>query len=597
MATELLTDNRNKLLDVKTRTAVLDDLVVRTLAKVRERYLAREGDKDKYPAKHDALDERSLQSKEVSVGRSRSSSGNGSSDHGESTGEFLKYVQRKGIGAYVLRLTTSLNKTRMDETSHVLLATPGVLESILLKMFRDDKANPKDIEGLRPAVLLAVEGEPREFFYKELLKEFLSASGLSVKTSSLLNERLLAALVARGVPLASGKTAPAMKAIFEEVRAEGDLHAFVNAFAARGEINKTRFTNPVKQSMVDYLEAVGLQDVSNPNFEKKFEDGDYDEYFVQAYHQAVFGRNGGPASTQTIPVRPASEEFRLPTYDFLDEQGIVPESIHAAAVLYQMYFIGDKLGLFELPNALLLRRAHGTLDLPSGPGSQLLQKYKKLQRNNDDVPPEERMLLYKRVFDMGGGKVLEDTAVNPEFLDLWDTLAREVTTYITKDEISDSVEERISRAAIEEAIQNLQGNLSFYAADIDEDVRIMQEQYLLAEKVLRDPQIMASIGLVRRQTLQAAIEKLIAEDSGAAPMVKKLFKLGTKGQEILHFIAAYDSSTPEDKYREFLRLMESWIVARGSLKDEVLEKTDEEPEEDDEFDEDDSDDQDADWES
>jgi hypothetical protein len=569
MATELLTNTRNKLLDVKPPTAALDGLVKEATKTVSKKYLH----------------------------HNPKATGSGPRG-GTTTEEFLNYVQSKGIGASVLKLTTSLNKTRMDETSRVLLATPGVYESLLLEILGKNGAVATDVEGLRLAVLLAVEGAPRKFFYEELRKGFSAASGLSKTITGFFKEHVLAALVDRGVPLTAGKTAPAIKAIFEEVRAEGNLREFVNTFAGHSEINELRFTDPVKQSMVDYLEEIGFKEVSAPEFKQKFDHGDFDEYFVQAYHQAVFGRNGSPASTHTIPVRPASEEFRLPTYNYLDEQGIVPESIHASAVLYQMYFIGDKMGLFELPNALLLRRAHGTLDLPSGPGSQLLQAYKRLQRNNDDVPPEERMLLYKRVFDMGGGKVLEDTAVNPEFLDIWDTLARETTNYITKSEISNAVEEKISRAAIEEAIQNLQGNLSFYAADIDEDVRIMQEQYLLAEKVLRDPQIMASIGLVRRQTLQAAIEKLIAEDHGAAPTVKKVFKLGTKGQEILHFIADYDSSTPEDEFQAFLRLMEAWIVARGSLKDEDLEPTDEESEQDDEFDaDDDSSEQDADWES
>lgn len=561
----LFTDNRSSLLDVKIRTEVLDRQVIRALRKVQERFLVPKSDL-KPSAK-------SAPPKETT------------------TDILLDFVRRKGFGASILKLTASLNKTRMDETARTLLGTPGVYETLLLKIIRDDQADAKDVEGIRPAVLLAVGDEPRYFFYEELLKEFRSSNRLSIDGESLLYRRFLKALIARGVPLTADKTTPAMKAIFEEVRAEGDLRFFVDSFANRGELDITRFTPGVRQSMVDYLESIGLRRI----IDDKFQSGGYDEYFAQAYHQAIFGRNGEGA-TQPIPVPPASQEFRLPTYEFLDEQGVVPESIHAAATLYQMYFIGDKLGLFEIPNMLLLRRAHGTLDLPSGPGSQLLQQYKRLQRNNDDVPAEDRMLLYKRVFDMGGGNILEGTAVNPEFLEIWDTLAREVTNFITRDEISDAGEDRISRAAIEEAIQNLQSNLSFYAADIDEDVRVMQEQYLLAEKVLRDQQVMASIGLVRRQTLQAAIEKLSAEDGGAAPMVKKLFKLGTKGQEILHFIASYDSSTPEEEFRRFIRLMEAWIVARGSLKDEDLEPSEAEADEEDEFDAK-TDDLDSDWES
>jgi hypothetical protein len=41
---ELLTDHRNRLLDVKLRTSVLDDLVVKALAAVQDQYLNSEGE-------------------------------------------------------------------------------------------------------------------------------------------------------------------------------------------------------------------------------------------------------------------------------------------------------------------------------------------------------------------------------------------------------------------------------------------------------------------------------------------------------------------------------------------------------------------------
>src|SRR5207244_4375675 len=110
-----------------------------------------------------------------------------------------------------------------------------------------------------------------------------------------LHDRFLAELVKRGVPLSAGKTVAAMRGILEEVRAEGDLRAYVDAYALRGEIDPLRFTPAVRQAMVDYLEAIGIR-VDKANFNN----GAYDEYFAQAYHQATFARNGGAFPAQSV---------------------------------------------------------------------------------------------------------------------------------------------------------------------------------------------------------------------------------------------------------------------------------------------------------
>ena len=52
---ELLTENRDRLLDVKVRTSALDNLVVKSLATVQERFLNAEADDDDEPCE-DAAD-------------------------------------------------------------------------------------------------------------------------------------------------------------------------------------------------------------------------------------------------------------------------------------------------------------------------------------------------------------------------------------------------------------------------------------------------------------------------------------------------------------------------------------------------------------
>lgn len=576
MPSELLTETRSKLLDIKNRIAVLDPLVDKALLVIRDKNLLvpdNEVDGESFLSGADSSDEGtaadSQESGDETPPDARRSGTRASHipKLGNSTEVLIDYTRRSGIGAQILKLTKILNGTSMDDTSRVLLSTPGVYETILLRLFRDDKAEPKDVDGLVQAVLVAVQDVPRSDFYAEILKGFRSANRLSIDTNGRLFKRFLNELLKRGVPLAAGKTVTMMRRIFEEIRAEGDLRVFVDQFARRGEIDPIRFTTFVKQSMVDYLDAIGIQHIDDAKFGR----GGYDEYFAQAYHQAIFAGDGSPP--KNVIVQAAANEFRLPTYDYVDDQGVVPASIHAAAVLYQIFMIGDKLGMLEMPNALLARRARGKLDLPSGTASTQLQNYKRFQRA-EDVQPEERKLIYKRVFNLGGGDVLEDTVVNEEFQPIWDSLMKEVTNFITKDEMSNALEDRVSRSAIKEAIRNLQVNLSFYGADIDEDVRVMKKQYELAESILRNSDIMASIGLVRRQTLQAAIERLVANDAGSVPMVKAMFMLGTKGQEILHFVAEFDDSTPDEEFQRFLKLAESWIISRASIQSEDFGKSD-----------------------
>jgi hypothetical protein len=554
---------RERLLGIKARTTMLDPLVTRALAQVQKEFLRlpvpgrrrRGEDQDSADSSHD----KGEQGQRAAGPRERADA---------NTHELLGFVRRRGIGAQLLKLTAMLNKSALDETSRALLATPGVYDWILLKLLKSDQAEAKDVEGLRLAVQVEVKDSPRVRFVEFLLAAFADASKLDLDPH--FRERMSGVIVSKGVPLTVGRVVPALRSIFEGVRSEGNLREFVDAFALRGEIEESRFTPSVRRSMVNSLEGLGLRVLES----QKFDRGDYDEYFAQVYQHATV-RNAAGISVET-QVRPAEDEFQLPLHGELNEQGVVPDSIHAAAVLYQICVIGDQLGMLEMPNALLARRARGRLDLPSGEASSLLQAYKRFQRS-EDVQPEERWLLHKRVLGMGSGKVLEDTVTNEEFGSLWDALMTEIGGYITRDESNSSDrEERVSRDAILEAIGNLQYNLSFHASDIDEDVRVMMRQYALAQQILEHQQITAALGLVRRQTLQAAIEKILSNDGGPMLAVRNMFSKGTAGQEILHLVAK--STLSEDEFQALLSLGRRWIIATGALpaEDDVDEEADQE---------------------
>jgi hypothetical protein len=265
----------------------------------------------------------------------------------------MDFIRTAGIGTHVLKLTTALNKTGMDDIQRALLSSDsvGVYDHILLKLLKIEGAKADDTEGLKLAVLTEVDDTPRGFFINELTERFLELEKLQLKDRDL-QESFLKAVAHGNIPLAKGRTRPALMRIFEAVNEEGNLPKFVHRYAnERALINKVRFAESVQAAMVDYLESIGLERIKV----EKFEAGAYDEYFAQAYHQALFG--SGAKATALVSVKPSVFDFDLDEFDLAEEQGVVIDHILAAAALYYIYVLGDLMGMFEVPNALILRRA------------------------------------------------------------------------------------------------------------------------------------------------------------------------------------------------------------------------------------------------
>lgn len=111
----------------------------------------------------------------------------------ESTPALLEaFIRHQGIGAQMLKLATQLNKTvAMDEASRLILSTPGVLESILLRLFKGVKvrALAADTEGLRQSVLTELEDKPKEFFSRALVDKFIEEHDLETPENEQLAAR------------------------------------------------------------------------------------------------------------------------------------------------------------------------------------------------------------------------------------------------------------------------------------------------------------------------------------------------------------------------------------------------------------------------
>jgi hypothetical protein len=553
-------DLRSRLLLIKPRGFDLDELVVAALDETKGHFRrTMPQDPDRQEDDHDHGDGHG--DTHVTVGSAAPRDVRSDGRKVDVTEVLTDFIRTEGIGTHVLKLTTALNKTSMDDMQRELLASVGVYDHILLKLLKVEGGKADDTDGLKLAVLTEVDDAPRDFFIKELTERFLKAEKLHLDDDDL-QESFLRAVKHANMPLAKGHARPALARLFEEVNEEGNLPKFVRRYAnERALINKTRFTKPVQAAMVDYLESIGLERIKVENFEK----GAYDEYFAQAYHQALFG--SGAKTTALVSVKPSAFDFDLDEFDLAEEQGVVIEHILAAAALYYMYVLGDLLGMFEIPNALMLRRARGQLYLKRGNAAARLQEHKTYVRTRA-MEPADRMLLYKRVFDEGDVELLPDTVVNEEFPPLLHTLMNEVTKYISKSEANSSErDDKVSRAPIYEAIRNLQYNLSSYAADIAEDVLDLKEYFDRTKAILSDSDVIAAVVRGTRQDIWSVVETILREDLHRGINLRALRTLGIEGYKVFQFIANFDLSTPEDEFQQFMRSAEAWIIAQATLGD------------------------------
>lgn len=475
--------------------------------------------------------------------------------------ELKDFVDRNGLRAFILSLTQLLDRNALTETQRLLLSTEGVYETVLLRLLKDQKTPTVDSKAVRLAVVGEVDGTPRSYFLEQLLAQYVTDKELSLTTAQ--QTRILTTLKDpdRSIPLKAGATAKALDSVVVGDKRSGNLPTLVDSFAARGAIDAARFTPGVKSAMVDYLENLGLRPIDPTSFNA----GNFDDFFAQAYHFAVFG-DGTSGAAPIRAVTPSTSDFDMDTFELAEDQGVVKEHILAAAALYEMFMLGDQLGIFDLPTALMLRRARGRLDLSRGTGSFQLQEYKRFLRTAP-LTGEDRQLLYKRVFGEGSGDALEGTVINSDYGMLWDSLMREIGDYIRKtDANSSDLEDKVSRGPVKEAVRNLQYNLSFFATDVADDVRDLKQQFDMASAILQNPDIVSSVVAGPRQNMWTVIERLIAEDLHKSVNVAALRALGIEGYKILRFVANFDDATSEADFQtELINRGEKWIIAQASL--------------------------------
>lgn len=309
----------------------------------------------------------------------------------------------------------------------------------------------------------------------------------------------------------------------------------------------------------------------------------YGEYLALAYTSALkeVKKTDDPVTNVYQNGSPFSFSYAVDYFETADEQGVDVENILAAGTLYYIKTLADDLGILRVADAVLMRWTSGMLDIPQGATASKLYSYYKLR--DEYTTPEERAMFYKIVLNVGEGQVLDKMAINEEFTSLWDTLMTESVKYIDKYEQKETNFMVVSKAAIYQAIKELQYNLTVFTSGMVKAV--LPEMYRQLEKavdIIDDDNVKAQLGWGYRRSMWNVIERVSQEEFGYKPNVSAMRTAAVTGHKIFAAIASFDEGLmSEAVFQEFIRNVETFIIAQsqlgeeGSRREEVEEELDE----------------------
>ncbi|HEX4939538.1 MAG TPA: hypothetical protein VFX11_12745 [Candidatus Kapabacteria bacterium] len=366
------------------------------------------------------------------------------------------------------------------------------------------------------------------------------------------------------ISLTPGALEAAVLKLINSVNEQGQLPALLEVYIEGSEIDQTRFTPEVKAAMIDYLLDRGIQieDV------EKLKAGGYDEHFALAYDYAVSSASGEDDPLDAARRKGGGRgfgqwDFTVDDFSEVEEQGIVKDNILAAGALDYIFEFGERLGVFNLVDALVLNWSAGSIDVVEGAAAARLYRYWKLREERASA--EERGMVYRRVLNKGNTEVLSRMVVNEPFPQLWHNLMAEVAEYIDKTErVDEGIGEfsPVSRSRIYQATRELQYNLTEYCTGMAHvQAREFYAQLQECFEILKDDEIMAYFGGNRRKSLWTVIERLSKEEFGASPNIAAHRSLAVDGNKIFVWIANFnESSVRQEDFAAFLQAAESYIL-------------------------------------
>ncbi|MCC6318280.1 MAG: hypothetical protein IT361_11380 [Gemmatimonadaceae bacterium] len=488
-------------------------------------------------------------------------------------------LKAEGLVEAVGKATAKLNIGGLDRTQRLLLSIPAVYANILekglavveapgaseatLSTARRRTVNFDDTAGLVDFVLRGLDATDglRAQYATRLVDAVVKARGLSLADS--VKTEVVREVAAREIPIPVPKVEELVVSLIALGRSTLTISDAIDSYVARGEVEAERFTPAIRKRMIAYLKDLGVA----------FPDGGltsgdrsrFDEYFALAYNHAT--RAGGGATTDPIDnVRQRGAindwDFTVDTFDAVEEQGVVPQNILAAGALDYVYELGERLGMFRLADALVLRWANGTFDAEPGRPSADLYRYWKLR--SERVSPEERAMMYRRILSKGDGNLLSGMVENEAFPDLWGALMEKATDFLRRSEENASTDRLVSRQPIHQATKQLQYNLTEHATGMAHmQITEMYHHLLEAKQVLEHAIPFFSTG--SRKSLWTVIERASREWFNESPNISAIRSAAVDGNKVYQWIANFDqSSVTDQQFQVFLEASEAWIIAQAT---------------------------------
>ena len=493
----------------------------------------------------------------------------------------------EGLTEAVGKATTRLNAGGINRTQRLLLSLSPVYASII-EAAMASVSPPQTVglaSGAAPAAAPLIGIRRRvDFDDTDGLVDFVQRAldtdrGFRVKYAAMLVEAVaevrgllldpdvriavIADVAAAEVPIASARVDEFIVALIAQRRSTLSIESAVEAYAQSGEVDAVRFTARVRRTMVAFLNDLGVTfppgGVTPQNRQR------FDEYFAIAYNHAL--RVGDGSTTDPIDaVRQKGAitdwDFTVDTFETVEEQGVVTQNILASGALDYVYNLGERLGMFKLADALVLRWASGAFDAEPGKPSADLYRYWKLR--SERISPEERAMMYRRILMKGEGKLLSGMVENEGFPGLWGTLMEKTTDYIRRSEENASKDRTVSRQPIFQSTKQLQYNLTEHATGMAHmQITEMYHHLIEAKTVLEHAINYFSTG--SRKSLWTVIERASREWFDEAPNISAIRSAAIDGNRVFQWIAGFDqASVTDEDFQGFLDAAEAWIIAQAT---------------------------------
>lgn len=383
-----------------------------------------------------------------------------------------------------------------------------------------------------------------------------------------------------------------IQASLNEISGIGTISRRVDDYLTqRGDVDPnlaTRDLKGLKSRMTRFLQGRGAR-LGN---DQRFALGGYDEILFAAYDRSLSAQQGGddPLVSVSRGDEIGSWDFSVEQFESIETLGLDPTAIRAAGAIDYIFELGERMGVFQLAESLVLNWASGQVDVVDNRATTRLYGYWKQLDDRSDA--EERGMLYRRVIGRGESQLLSRMVANEGFQPLWSNLMGEIATYIEKTERLETGRADITSVSpgpIYQTIREIQYNLTEYCNGMAfVQAQEIYKQLQGAFDVLRDPDIVANFGGPRRRNMWTVIQELHKQEFGRSLPIGPLLRVAVDGNRIYQIIADFDGiDLSAAQFRALIDAGESYIINSSVIEAQLGDgSTSDMSEEEDEEDED-----------